>query len=224
MRSRRLAKSKTAGWAAGGAVVLCMLVAGCRFGGSQSASAANDELRKKVIEQDKRIADLEGERDELKVKLAEAQRVREGALPADVLEALPRCTRIEIGTLSGFEPKDPKMAAGSVVAYIVPRDGRSRFVQVVGTLKVVALILPATLDQAGAASPEQHVLAAAERTLGPGEVRDAYRSGIAGTHYEVEVPLREPLSDRSARVLIRAEFLDALTGQVQKAEWMKPAK
>lgn len=209
---------------ASGAAVLCLALAGCRVGGGQSASDANDELRKKIIDQDKRIVGLEGERDELKVKLAEAQRVREGALPADVLDALPRCTKIEIGTLSGYEPRDPKAPARSVLAYIVPRDGRGRFVQVVGTMKVVALILPATLEQSAAASPEQHVLATAERTLTPGEVRDAYRSGITGTHYEIDVPLREPISDRSARVLIRAEFLDALTGQVQKAEWMKPLK
>ena len=52
----------------------------------------------------------------------------------------------------------------------------------------------------------------------------ADRSGLGGTHYAVEIPLREPLTDRTARVLFRVEFHDALTGQVQRAEWIKPAK
>lgn len=200
------------------------VLSACTAGGKMSASAANDELRLKIIEKDTRITALEGERDELKVKLAESQRVRESNLPQDALEALPRCTGVEIGTLSGFEPADPKVPAKSVVVYLSPRDGRARFVPIVGTLKVQALILPATLDQSVGAKPEEHVLAVVERTLGPAEVRDAYRSGLSGTHYAVEIPLAAPLADRAARVLFRVEFLDALTGQVQKAEWIKPAK
>lgn len=203
---------------------LSLSLGGCRLGGDQSASEANDDLRRRVIELEKQLQTLQGEREELKTKLAESERTREGALPPEALEALPRCTAVEIGSFSGFEPADPAKPAGSVVAYLTPTDGRGRFVQIVGTMKVAALVLPASLESAGGGASDQ-VLATAERTYSPAELREAYRSGVAGTHYLAEIPLEKPISDRGAvKVLIRAEFLDAITGKVHKAELVKPTR
>jgi hypothetical protein len=39
-----------------------------------------------------------------------------------------------------------------------------------------------------------------------------------GTHYSVRVPLTPPVGPEPASVIVAAEFLDALTGAVHRAE------
>lgn len=185
-------------------------------GGASAPAAANDALRSQVLALEDKVRALEAERDELKAKLSEEQRVRAGALSEEVVAAIPRCAGIDFGSLSGFEPADPAKPPTMVVAYIDPRDGRGRFVQMVGTLKVAAMLAPPA-GQSG----EPRQLGAV--TLTPARLRDAYRSGITGTHYTVEIPLSEADSAkaRDGELLLTAEFLDAITGRAHQAKWVR---
>lgn len=192
-------------------------MAGCS--GSSRASAENDRLRRANQDLTSQVASLSRERDELRIKLAESARAREAALTPEVLEAIPRCTAIAIDSLSGWTP--PSGPATGVVAYISPADGRGRFVQIVGTLRVDATLVPAM----GSSEPPVRL---ASRTLTPGDLRDAYRSGFMGTGYTVELPLSAPVGRTpgtpAGTLLLRATFADALSGQSLSAERALPVR
>lgn len=183
------------------------------MGGGSSASAENDRLRRERLELQARVADLEAQRDELRAKLAEAG--RGGPLPPEALEALPRIASVEIDALSGARPAGQAGPITGVEVALRPLDGRRRFVQAVGTLVVEADLLP----PAGVSDAPRRVLS---RTLGPAELREAYRSGIAGTRYSVELPAEPPITARSGTLVVRVELRDALTGESHRAELARP--
>ncbi len=189
------------------AIALMLFLAvlgGCRAGGSRSAEQAAEALRRERDALAARVRALEGERDEARAKLSESARLRGSPLPADVLDAVPRVVAIEIDEWSGWLPADPARDAASLGVFVVPRDGRGRFVPIVGTLTIEARHAPPE----GSALPETCF----ERKLGPGLLRDAYRSGVTGTHYAVEFPAAVPADRRAGEWFIRAIFRDSLTG------------
>ncbi len=174
------------------------LLPGCRLGGTMSVERANENLRRERVELDARLARLEGENAELRVKIAQARR---GAAepPPGVVDATPRCVGVEIDSLSGFaHPSGDPGRVDRIVVYVRPRDGRGRFVQAVGTLVVEA-------EVGGVPVPAL--------TLDPLALREAYRSSAAGTHYAVELPC----SATPGPLRLRVTFLDAQTGAEHKA-------
>jgi len=194
---------------AAGAVILVAALWGCTLGGSGKAGDELDRLRR----ENRRLADesaaLAAERDELSTKVREA--AREGPLPPDVVEALPRCASIEIGRYSGISPAGRTARPTGLVVYIEPLDGKRRFVQVAGVLSVTARLLP----RAGAPGDGVEL---ARVTLGPRELREVYRSGLGGTHYTIEVPVAFDADALATGTLIlQAELRDAVTGTTHRA-------
>jgi len=198
-------------------LLLPLLLAGCTIGGSSTPARENDRLRREAIAAQDAIRALELERNELRQKVAELAAGRKATLPDDALAALPRVASLEIGRLSGLtplpNPASPDAPATSIVLSLTPQDGRGRFTQLVGTARAEALVLPAD-----AAEQPRRI---ASVTLSPAALRDAYRSGLTGTHYTIDLPLDPPLP-RSATarpsIVLRVEFDDALTGQTLRAE------
>lgn len=188
-------------------LLLPLFVASCTTGGNQSLSAVNDELRTRNQALAKQVSDLERERDELKIKLAEANGAAKAPLPREVTEALPRVTTIELDSLSGLETRGGTKRA---VLYVTPTDGRGRFAQLVGTLTADVTYLP---SPQAAVSPRT----LATVTLSPTQLRDAYRSNFTGTHYTIELDLPHDTPE-SGDVTLRAHFTDALTGQVHAGQ------
>lgn len=195
----------------------------CSVGGNQSVSEANDLLRREKLGLESTIVTLTGEKEELRVKLAESERARGSNLPAEVLDAVPRCTGISIDSLSGFDPADPIRPATGAIIYIQPRDGRGRFVPLVGTLRATASVLPANLNAAkdDQGALDRASLASSHVELSPTKLRDAYRSGLLGTSYAVGLKFSTPMTDRKSKLLLRVEFIDALTGQTHHAELIR---
>lgn len=194
-------------------IPLALLAALPACSGPKNFHNENDDLRRRVLELTTENTALRSERDELALKLQEADRVRlsgSGDLAADAAAALPRCIEIEIGALSG--PVRPRGSTlyDAVDVYVRPLDGRQRFVQAVGRLIVRADLLPAPGDSA---APTE--LARAD--LGPSELREAYRSGITGTHYSIRMPISPPRELARGSVALSVEFHDALTGAVHSA-------
>ncbi len=61
--------------------------------------------------------------------------------------------------------------------------------------------------------------------LNPVEVRDAYRSGITGTHYSIECPLAVPPGASEQELVVQVTFEDAQSGRsltAQHAVAMRP--
>lgn len=199
-------------------VMLCaaaLLATGCRRG-PRNFENENDELRRQVVEMTEEIDGLRLERDEAVAKLAEVERMRSWdgeELSEAVRLALPRCAGIEFGLLSGAGDADNLPGFDVLDIYIVPRDGRGRFVQIVGTLEVRADLLPGI-------SEEARFLGSAR--LGPDELREAYRSGLMGTHYTVRMPLDPVIDEKAGSIALSAELTDALTGRVHAARKVVP--
>jgi hypothetical protein len=171
----------------------------------------NDRLRRLTLEQEGLIRALRAESSEYKAKLAEANLAREAALDPDILEAIPRCAGIGIDELSGLHlPRPGEDVIPKVVIYVDPFDGRDRFIQIVGTLTVDAIIAGATGDAAPLI---------VSTTLGPADVRDAYRAAVlTGYYYLVELPVEASAIPPEGTVTLRARFADALTGEAHDAE------
>lgn len=188
------------------------LLAGCRVGAGRNIETVNDELRRENLELKQQVEKLMRERDDLRLKLEDEARARLGTLKPEVLEALPVCAGLEIEKLSGLEPAERSAPATGVVVYLRPFDGRDRVVQIVGTLDVEAAWL------AGGAGKGEAPRTIARARLEPAQLREAYRSGLMGSGYTLELPLETPIAERKGTLVIRAEFADALTGKVWKAE------
>lgn len=185
---------------------------GCRAGAGRNAETVNDELRRENLQLRQQVETLTREREDLRLKLEDESKARLGALKPEVLAALPVSAGLQIERLSGLEPADGSVPATRVVVYLRPVDARDRVIQVVGTVEVEATWLPGGAGQG--AAPRT----IARARLEPAQLREAYRSGLMGSGYTVELPLEAPIADRRGTLVIRAEFADALTGKVWKAE------
>lgn len=174
----------------------CGLLVSCTVGGSSSASAENDRLRREVHDLRATVRMLEADNAELSAKLAPSS-----PLTGESLQALPILSSIEIGSLTHWMPTDRSMAARGIMVYVRPLDGHGRFVQAVGTLRVRATTL------------EGDEIASVMFT--PMPLREAYRSGFTGTHYAVELPLAAPMERVPA--IITATLTDSASGRVHTA-------
>lgn len=174
-------------------VALCLSACTTRVGGKQTLEQANDSLRAENATLKARAKALESRNAELvAATAAAASTTATGFNASEVTQATPVITSVEIDRLSGSKGKDTV----TFTAYVRTLDGLQRFTQGVGSLHVELL---------NASSTSLY-----SRTLSPTQLRDAYRSGFAGTNYVVAFPVD---ANKSAEIgLIRATFTDARTG------------
>lgn len=124
-----------------------------------------------------------------------------GAIDREALAAAPRLTVIEVAGSSVIECDAG--GRGTLLVRLVPMDGRGRFLQITGRVSIRASVLDSE-------SPPTLV---GERTFGPIEVRDAWRSGFFGTVYLFEIPVELPTSfDSVDEASVLATFDDAIGG------------
>ncbi len=176
-------------------------VGGCRSGGFANA---NDALRRRVVELEGQVGRLERRNDELAAELARASGAPD-SLPEAIRVNTPRVATLGIGTRSHVRPvREPgDVRARRLIVYVEPADGRGRFVQMVGALTVHVDVLP--LD----AEP----VSIGHLDLAPAELRDAYRSGMLGTHYTAEVPLDVSDAAGISSCDVRVVYTDGRTGR-----------
>lgn len=172
------------------------------------AKTDKDDLRRERAEAIARAERAEAERDELAAKLAEAERARDVTLDREILAAIPRVAEIKLTDPVIIEQRDGTL---TILAQVRPADGRRRFVQAVGNLSIELIAVAESLT---AGSPEPARLGLIQ--LSPTELRDAYRSGVGGTGYEVRFTGIDPARTRGRSLLLRAELLDLVTGKVHR--------
>ncbi|MFI4855536.1 MAG: hypothetical protein ACIAQF_11235 [Phycisphaerales bacterium JB065] len=194
---------------------LCALVvaSGC----SHRAGGFKDDLDEARYERDQLEIELRrvtAERNELRGKLDELTAKLEavdGVPAAVVIDSMPRCAGIRIDRLSGLYDRDGEPGFEGIDVYLIPIDARDRFVQISGTLSVVATLYPPP-----GLGDQERVLA--RRTVKPSEIREAYRSTLLSTHYSVSLELDRPLEATEGTLVLLVQFRDVLTGQTHSAE------
>jgi hypothetical protein len=195
-------------------LIAVALLVGCRAKGKWSEI---DQLREELAASREQIETLSAERDEARAKLVEAERVRlsTGDLSSEAAAALPRVVAIKIDRLSGLTDSHPDDGRpyDAIEVYLKPSDGRERFVQIVGSVSVRADLVPPV-------GSKQAPATISSATYDAGQLREAYRSTILSTHYTLRMPIETmpALDIADSNIALSVEFLDALTGQVHRAE------
>ncbi len=196
------------------ALVACMgLHAGCR---TRQFETEGDALRAQVLDLQDQVRDLERRERELLAELRRARawaERREELADEDVRAFVPHVVDIQIGRLSHVRDRQGDGFGDTLVLYVQPIDSRGRFTQMVGNVIVNLAVVPDEVDP----------IPLGRLRFGPGDVRDAFRSGITGTHYSFEVPLDIPAKVDldwllTQQVVARATFVDGQTGDRHTTE------
>lgn len=180
---------------------MLLAAAGCG-GGAKRASLANDRLRAKNMQLTDEVRRLTLHNEELAARLEEATS-EPRPLPDEYRSHVPRVAALSIDSRSHVRDDDGDGRPDRLIVYVAPRDGLDRFVQIVGRLTVQAAVLPDDVD----------AITLGRITLGPVEVRQAYRSSLMGTHYAVEVPLAPAADLDAVECIVQVEFVDAFDGR-----------
>lgn len=199
--------------AVGMAILATSLVPGCSS--RKSFENENDDLRRRVATLETELEAASARATEAEAKLTEFARARQSTDEGQALEALPRCAGISFGRYSGFVRPESGAVPNAIDVYIRPFDGRQRFVQVAGTLRVEAFLLP---EKLGAEAVDSAGKRLGSVELSPEQVREAYRSSPLGTHYYVRLEIPSDAGEPSGSLVLRAELRDPIGGQVHRAE------
>jgi len=180
-------------------LTVAALMAGC--GSFKKVSQENDRLRAQVIELEVENRQLAGRAAELDGQL---QRITNDLpIPPEVRDATPHVAEIVIASVSHAADVDGDGHPDTLIVYVEPTDGLGRFVQMVGKLSAHAATLPVDSD----------AITLGRVTLGPLQLRDAYRSTFLGTHYTVEVPITITLPAAQTHCIVKVEFIDGHSGR-----------
>lgn len=189
--------------------------------GLASAAGCNSARIGGSTPPDQVIADLRAENDALKreveqlnvqidARLAELEAVRRAqGTPAPTADA-PRLHQVQLAGLSGAADSDDDGRDDTIRLYVVTRDQHGRILPVEGAAVVQAVRI----------EPERDADVVAQRAYDAAQFRGAYRSGLAGTHYTLELPLPDALD--AAELTVKVTVTDAATGMALSAQ--KPVK
>lgn len=175
-----------------------------------------DTLRARVLDLETQVRHLQGREAELQAELRRARRWEQRREEMDeqaIAEFVPHVVGLTLGRLSHARDTTGDGRPDALLLYVHPVDSRGRFTQMVGQLLINAVIVP----------EEAEAITAVRTRVGPGDLRDSYRSGITGTHYAVQVPLE--LSDDietswllDQQAVVRVSYIDGLTGDQHTAQ------
>lgn len=165
---------------------------------------ANARLRREVHDLQMKVGSLEQREAELRVQLSRIEQDDPG-VESEILSSTPRAMAISLSPYSGVQRTDDDRTTIEVFAAAV--DGRNRPLQMVGSLRAVAVAIPAD------GSP----LELGEVSLSPAQVRDAWRNVFGSPSYLIEVPLDRPLPESAQSIHVRVFYDDAGTGRILEA-------
>jgi|TARA_B100001059_G_scaffold229238_1_gene261548 hypothetical protein len=165
---------------------------------------ANARLRREVHDLQAKVSGLEQRDAELRVQLSRIEQ-DDPEIDSEILSSTPRVMAISLSPYSGVQRTDEDRTTIEVFAAAV--DGRNRPLQMVGSLRAVAVAIPADGPpvELGAVS------------LSPAQVRDAWRNVFGSPSYLIEVPLDRPLPESAQSVHVRVFHEDARTGRILEA-------
>jgi len=189
---------------AAASVAAILALAACRSG-PRKLENVNDELRRQNLELENQVRALEeklrlaaAQTEHLQQRLAQTQ----PAVSADVQALMPTPVELRLDHYSGVVASNDGGTPDLLRLYVKPRDGKGRFVPLVGTLGIQAVLL----------QPHQQPTLVLERFVDPQQLDAAYRSTWMGTHYTLEIPLPAGSLPKSGDLTVKLFFTDAATG------------
>ena len=185
-------------------VLLCCVAvtSGClraRLGGKPNADDAlrqeNLQLKKLVAEMEQKLALRSGELESLRQQLERGPQPMAGAEP-------PVLAQIAFGRYTAALDSDRSGGDDLIRVYVRTLDQRGRMLPVAGRATLQAVFI----------EPGRDPGLIAKRDFDPSEWDAAYRSGLSGTHYTLELPLPEDLPDGVAEATVKLSFTQADSG------------
>jgi hypothetical protein len=182
-------------------LLLTLSGAGCvaRLGGKPNAA---DQVRRENLQLKKLVEDLKRN---LELRTGELASLRQqldwGPHPMPGAES-PALAKIAFGRYCGAVDTDGNEGDDQIRVYVHTLDQRGRMLPVAGRATLQAVLI-----EPGAAPS-----LIAERRFDPSQWDAAYRSGLAGTHYTLELPLPETLPRGGVEATLKLSFTQADTG------------
>lgn len=181
-------------------LLLCLFAAGCQSG-PRNYTNENDRLREEAMKLRQKIEHLTQRADAAEKQLEiEKSGGAAGPLPRGVQK--PVTTRVEIVKPSRGIDTDKNGSDDAVRLYLETYDYHDRFLPTVGKLQVSVAAIPAGGQALTVGLMEFDAKAFDE----------AYRSGLAGTHYTLVVPLTAPVPQGVETLTVTVKLTDLLTG------------
>ena len=181
-----------------------LLAAGCGSSGGRVA-AENDRLRAKALELENESRTLKGRIAELEAQLALSAGTSASVSP-EVAANTPHLDAIVLNRLSHARDDDGDGGLDTILVYVEPKDGLGRFLQIVGDVTLHAAVLPSD-------APAQTI---GQRSIGPKEVREGYRSSFTGQYYALSLPIEVPTVANECT--LRVTYRDGYSGREFSSE------
>ncbi len=179
----------------------CLAATGCRRG-PRNYLNENDQLRRDNMELRQQIQELE---QAVALRVAEVERLQQqpGRTPVAVEGAkVPHVTAVRFDRYSGAIDTDGNGTDDIVRLYVRTLDEQGRFIPAAGRAVVQAVLI----------KPGGITELLNEKTYDPQAFDAAYRSGLTGTHYTLELALPSPLPPDADQATVKLTFTDAATG------------
>jgi hypothetical protein len=192
------------------------LATGCisgRVGGSTPMDVVIDDLRKENLALTHRIQELEKTLANRQAHISTLEQQLKGAQPvagADV----PRAVAISFDRFSGAVDTNSDKRDDLIRIYVKPSDQQGRFLPVSGMASV----------QAVAIRPQKEPVLIAKAELTLAQWNDAFRSGITGTHYTLELPLPESMPKGVKELTVQVTLVDGATGAELSHQAVMPVR
>ncbi len=214
MKIKRLSPAATRQLSALTLLALALLSAcltGCTNVSANRVSSENDRLRAENLELKRNVETLQ-QRVKARVAELDAQRAASGSPgssdPALTGADVPQAASLHFGRYSAAVDGDQDGQRELLRLYLMPRDQFGRFLPTAGALQAQAVWV----------QPGTQPVVLGETSLTPAQWDQAYRTGITGTHYTVELPLPAPLPAQADSATVKVALTDAATGRTLTAE------
>lgn len=195
-------------------LVACLVPGMFVSGGCRLAVPRTTEegLRTQLKETTRERDELDRKVKDLEAKLADRPRPAASAMSSEAESVLPKLVDLRVSDMSSVRVDG---AAGPVLRLAIePSDGRGRFIQITGTLRVGV--------KADTSVTETALLG--DLSVGPKALSDAYRSSLIGNYYSLEVPLKLDGRSVPSDLNVVCSFTDASTGRVFEFKDIVPVK
>ena len=182
-------------------LLLLLSGGGCQIG-PRNFTNENDKLRKQNLELEQQVSQLQTKLDGRLGEL-KALRSKYESEPAFVPGAdTPVLSTIAFDRYTNAVDTNNDGSDDTLRVYLDTFDQNQRFIPVAGR----AVLQAAVIEE------DKEPFLVVNKTYGPNAVKNAYRSGMMGTHYSFEAKLPDDLPEATQEITVKLTFTDAATG------------